>query len=365
MNNTGCTTRLVLVNLLAATLVACSDSEGNTESAAGAASGSASAPSSSSEGSPAISARGNAAPIIFGAPRATVDAGSLYQFRPSVQDADGDSLTYTVANRPPWAVFDRMSGRLQGIPGTADSGGYDNIRITVSDGKDSAALSPFKITVVDPNAPPVVVSAGGSPSSPDAPGGGTSPDASGGGTPSALNTAPTLTGAPPTSVLPGSQYSFTPNANDSDGDALTFTIVNNPEWASFNPSTGRLQGTPAAQHVGTYANVTIRATDGVATTTLPPFTITVTAVANGSATLSWAAPTQNEDGSPLTNLAGFKVHWGTSRGSYSNSVTIDNPGITTYVVESLVAGTYYFATSAFNGQGVESNFSNEASKTIQ
>jgi hypothetical protein len=98
---------------------------------------------------------------------------------------------------------------------------------------------------------------------------------------------------------------------------------------------------------------------------MPDFTITVMAVANGSATLSWAAPTQNEDGSPLMNLAGYKVHWGTSSGSYGNSVTIANPGITIYVVENLVAGTYYFATSAFNGDGVESNFSNEASKTIQ
>jgi hypothetical protein len=75
-------------------------------------------------------------------------------------------------------------------------------------------------------------------------------------------------------------------------------------------------------------------------------------------------PTQNEDGSALTNLAGYKVHWGTSSGSYTNNVTINNSGITTYVVENLVPGTYYFALSAFTNAGLTSDFSNEARNTI-
>jgi hypothetical protein len=91
----------------------------------------------------------------------------------------------------------------------------------------------------------------------------------------------------------------------------------------------------------------------------------VTAIATGTATLSWTAPTQNEDGSPLTDLAGYRVYWGTSSRNYSNSVTINNPGVTTYVVENLLAGrTYFFATTAGNGDGVYSDYSVEASKAI-
>jgi hypothetical protein len=84
----------------------------------------------------------------------------------------------------------------------------------------------------------------------------------------------------------------------------------------------------------------------------------------GTATLSWEAPTQYTDGAALTDLAGYIVYWGLSSGIYPNSVTLDNPGLTTYVVDNLSNGTYYFATKAFNSEGVESAFSSEASKTI-
>jgi hypothetical protein len=166
-------------------------------------------------------------------------------------------------------------------------------------------------------------------------------------------------------VLQGSLYSFTPTAADANGDTLTFAIANRPGWATFSTATGQLQGTPTAADVGAYANVGISVSDGTATTSLAPFTITVTAIGTGSATLTWAAPTQNDDGSPLTDLASYRVHWGTTSRNYTNSVTIMNPGLTTYVVGNLMSGTtYYFATSAGNSQGVYSAYSNEATKTI-
>ena len=85
----------------------------------------------------------------------------------------------------------------------------------------------------------------------------------------------------------------------------------------------------------------------------------------GSATLSWTAPTQNEDGTDLVDLAGYKLYWGTSPGSYPNSVTIDNSTVTTYIVENLAPGTYEFVATAYNTAGVESRFSGVATKTIQ
>ena len=88
------------------------------------------------------------------------------------------------------------------------------------------------------------------------------------------------------------------------------------------------------------------------------------AVAVGSATLTWLPPTTNTDGSALTDLAGYKVYWGTSQGTYPNSTTLNNPGLSSYVVSNLAPGTYFFVATAYNTAGVESTFSGVATKTI-
>ena len=85
----------------------------------------------------------------------------------------------------------------------------------------------------------------------------------------------------------------------------------------------------------------------------------------GTATLSWLPPTETTDGSTLSNLAGYKVYYGTGSGDYLNEITIENPGIASYMIENLTNGyTYYFAVTAFDENGNESGFSAEASKTI-
>ncbi len=89
----------------------------------------------------------------------------------------------------------------------------------------------------------------------------------------------------------------------------------------------------------------------------------------GDATLSWTAPTQNTDGSALTDLAGFKIYAGLVQGGpYGDvSITINNPTTTTFVVPGLAEGTtYFFVTTAFNSANPvqESDFSNEVSKLI-
>jgi len=184
-------------------------------------------------------------------------------------------------------------------------------------------------------------------------------------TPSAGNSAPRITGTPSTSVLQGTAYSFAPSATDVDGNTLTFSVANAPAWATFNSSTGQLSGTPTAAQIGSYNNITISVSDGTAKVSLPAFGIQVVATATGSVTLSWTPPTQNEDGSPLSNLAGYKIYWGKSADSYTNSVTVNNPGLATYVVEQLTPAVWYFAITALSSNGAESGHSNVASKTIQ
>jgi hypothetical protein len=86
---------------------------------------------------------------------------------------------------------------------------------------------------------------------------------------------------------------------------------------------------------------------------------------SGDAELSWTAPTQNEDGTPLTDLAGFKIYWGTTQGGpYPTSVDIPDPAQTTHTVTGLADGTWYFVATAYNIGGTESQYSGEASKVL-
>ena len=272
----------------------------------------------------------NRAPTISGSPAASVTAGQAYNFQPSASDPDGDTLSFSIQNKPTWATFNATTGRLSGTPSTSQTGIYGNIVIKVSDGQLSTSLAPFSITVT-----------------------------------SATNSAPTISGSPSTSVAAGQAYSFQPSASDADGDVLTFSIQNRPSWATFSPTTGRLAGTPSASQAGVYGNIVISVTDGKATRSLASFSITVTSTAaGGTVSLSWQAPTRNTDGTLITNLAGYRVHYGTALGQYTESVQLPSPGLTSVVIEDLAAARWYFAVKAYNSAGVESNFSTSVNKLI-
>jgi len=178
------------------------------------------------------------------------------------------------------------------------------------------------------------------------------------------NRAPSISGNPQGAVIVGGAYSFTPTASDPDGDALTFSISNQPTWADFDADTGTLSGTPTLANVGSYSNIQISVSDGTDRTNLNAFAIDVTQVALGSATLSWTAPTQNEDGTSLQDLAGFKIYYGRESGNYTNEIRIDNETVTTYLVDNLTPDTYYFVATAFNDAEIESRFSGEAMKVV-
>ena len=178
------------------------------------------------------------------------------------------------------------------------------------------------------------------------------------------NAPPTIAGNPSRSVIVGNMYSFTPNASDSNNDPLTFSVENSPRWASFDAVRGQLQGQPTLGDVGMYRDILISVSDGTASASLPRFDISVDQSGNFSTTLSWTPPTENDDGSALMDLAGYKIYWGTTPGVYTNSVTLNNPGLTSYVVDNLAAGTYEFVATSFNSSGVESMYSNSAMRTL-
>jgi ABC-type oligopeptide transport system substrate-binding subunit len=85
------------------------------------------------------------------------------------------------------------------------------------------------------------------------------------------------------------------------------------------------------------------------------------AEASGTLTVSWKAPAQNSDGTPLGDLVGYTIFYGPAPNTYTSAIPINDPAATRYVVTGLRPGTtYYFAISATNSSGHHSLFSGEA-----
>lgn len=286
-----------------------------------------------------LSSVAEAAPTITGAPRTSFGASSWYSFLPTASDpaVAQKTLRYSIVNKPSWALFSVYSGRLEGAT-PATTGTYSNIRITVRSSTGTATLPAFSIQIV--------------------------PKGTSGGT---TNRAPVVSGTPATSITAGSAYSFRPTGSDPEGRALVWSVNTHPGWATFNTSNGQLSGTPTAAQVGTTSNIVITASDGTNRTSLPAFNLAVVAAgsSSGSAALSWTPPTSNTNGTALTNLAGYRIYYGTSPTNLSRTVQLNNAGLTRYVVSDLSASTWYFSVRAYTSGGAESANATTVSKVIR
>ena len=289
---------------------------------------------------PALSSAASKTLSISGKPASTVAVGGDYAFQPIGKDTVKSRLKFDIYNKPEWAQFDGTTGRLSGHPNRRQVGTYKDISIRFTDWYGFVSTPMFSITVTP--AAPVAQPAPAAPA----------------------NTAPTISGHAAAAVNVGMAYSFTPKAADANQDELAFSIRNMPDWAKFNTASGTLSGTPTAGDVGTYANIQISVNDGKAGAALPAFTIAVNQMSAGNAALDWTAPTENTDGSALTNLAGYRVHYGTSSDQLTQVEKLTNPGLTSYVVDNLSAGTWYFSVSSYSANGTESSSSAVISTTI-
>jgi Putative Ig domain len=271
----------------------------------------------------------NQAPSISGVPATTVQATTAYTFTPTARDPEGQTLTYSIANKPGWASFSTSTGTLTGTPTRQQVRSYGNIVISVSDGAASASLPSFAINVV---APP--------------------------------NSAPTITGAPPTTVQATTAYTFTPTGSDSDGQTLAYSIANKPGWASFSTATGRLSGTPTAANIGTYSGITISVSDGAASASLPAFPINVTAAPNSAPSISGTPGTaaqagvaysftpsaQDANGDTLTFSITGKPSWATfntASGALGGTPSSSDVGASNTVVISVSDGKVSASLAAF------------------
>ena len=203
-----------------------------------------------------------------------------------------------------------------------------------------------------------------------------------------------IVGVPPTTVRVGQPYTFAPQATAEGPLTPYFQIQNLPPWASFS-WTGELTGTPVATDAGVYSNIVISIVAGSTGASLPSFSITVQPASSSTAvqpassstavqpassstavqaassstapsTLAWSPPTTNTDGSALTDLAGFRIYAGSTPDQLLPLLSIPNPWLTGYLLAdlNLSPGSYYFAMTAVNSQGIESALSAVVSATF-
>ena len=144
----------------------------------------------------------------------------------------------------------------------------------------------------------------------------------------------------------------------ADPDAATALVA---------PSVGmidRSQDSDTSESAASVATVASDTTSASSTASTVTKVTTPIKTVNGVATLDWMPPTENNDGSALTNLAGYTVYYGTDRNDLSQSVKVSNPGLASYTVTGLTSGTWYFAVTSYSADGVESTRTTTVSTTI-
>lgn len=165
---------------------------------------------------------------------------------------------------------------------------------------------------------------------------------------------------------PGAQeIDTTDDSMSLSGKAQSPNGVTSVSWKTDHGSEGSASGTDswtvADVPLELGANtITVTATNAAGQTRSDTIVINRESGGTGSVTLSWIPPTERTDGTPLQTLAGYKISYGRMSEVYDYTIDIDNPGLASYVVEGLVPGDWYFVMAAYDTEGLESDYSNEA-----
>lgn len=81
--------------------------------------------------------------------------------------------------------------------------------------------------------------------------------------------------------------------------------------------------------------------------------------------LAWIAPQVNADGSPLADLAGYRVKVRSLGGSHTRIIQVDSPHTLSATVTGLPSGTYSVVVTAIDASNNESAASNEVVKVLK
>ena len=225
-------------------------------------------------------------PVIQGEPSTVATEGTEYTFQP-VGLGPGSGGSYLIKNTPSWATFSPATGELKGTPDALDATQFfPDIEISYKDSSGTATLPKFGIYVKAKDE-----------STHD----------------------PVISGTPAPTAVVGEEYAFTPTATDADGDPLTFRVVNRPGWLGFDPTTGKLSGTPGKVDIGTYEGITLQVQDRISgPITLQPFSIKV--LAAGSDTSGGDGSGGDSNGGGSSGGSGSEVPIVTTNGNGGGSL---------------------------------------------
>ena len=253
----------------------------------------------------------NNAPVISSSPVTSVDENTAYSYDVSATDADGNILTYSLTQKPNWLSINSNTGLITGTAPSVSSNSDFSITVRVSDGTAYAEQS-YTLTIHDTSIPPtnnapVITVLGSNPVNievghtyTDA--GATATDAEDGTLTSSIiktgtintnivgtytitysvtdsnsntvtktrivnvvspsNHAPVITSSPITSITEGKDYDYDVSATDSDGDTLTYSLTQKPNWLSINSNTGLITGTAPLVNSSTNYNIIVKVSDG-------------------------------------------------------------------------------------------------------
>ncbi|HEU5133726.1 MAG TPA: putative Ig domain-containing protein [Steroidobacteraceae bacterium] len=201
-------------------------------------------------------------------------------------------------------------------------------------------------------------------------------------TPATVDVPAIPSNAPPSIVVAeiadaevGARFDYQPVAQDPESDALRFTAVNLPAWASLDPASGRISGTPGPTDAGLYESISITVADATHKVVTAPFSIAVNPAVNpalepalesgsGVASLQWEVPPSKVSGEPLDDLVGYRILYGRSSSDLDHSVMVPDPATTSFQISSLSSGVWYFAVVAVNSNGLEGPPTTLTSKSI-
>lgn len=162
-----------------------------------------------------------------------------------------------------------------------------------------------------------------------------------------------------TSLFSGKSYTF--NVSASGSGTLSY------QW--------RKNGTPIPNAVLPYLSFSAVTTtdagtyDVVITNANGPVTsqgATLNVTVDRTAKLNWSAPTSRVNGAALApeEIAGYRIYHSDETGSFETTYDV-TPDQLAYELDKLVSGKHYFAISAIDSKGFESELSNLTSKEIR
>lgn len=192
-------------------------------------------------------------------PPVTVNATETYSYDVEATDSDDDTLEFSLPEHPEGMSIDENSGLITWIPAEeqATSTPYA-VTVQVSDGQ-TAVTSTFSITV---NPKPTSQNPGGNGITLIMTGGG-----GGGGsyTPPTNHPPVFVNFTPPLVTLEGQIFAYDAEAEDLDGDSLTYTLISGPSGIIVGYLNGIIFWVPDASFVGTSNSITVQVSDGKST----------------------------------------------------------------------------------------------------